>query len=86
MKRIVQRTTVSSDGSVHLDLSVGAEEAGLEVQVTVEPFGIASKGTLRASELLNSALVGIWADRSDIGDSREFARRLRKQAETRRSD
>jgi hypothetical protein len=38
---------------------------------------------LTASDLLESGLVGIWADRSDIGDRQEFARRLREQAQTR---
>jgi predicted RNase H-like HicB family nuclease len=33
--------------------------------------------------LLASGLVGIWADRTDIGDTLEFARELRKQAEKR---
>ncbi len=33
--------------------------------------------------LLASGLVGIWADRTDIGDTLEFARELRKRAETR---
>ena len=33
--------------------------------------------------LLNSGLIGSWKDRMDIGDSLEFARNLRKQAETR---
>lgn len=36
-----------------------------------------------AADLLASGLVGIWSDRTDIGDSREFARRLRAQAQTR---
>ena len=31
-------------------------------------------------------LVGIWADRPDIGDSVEYARELRRQAETRGRD
>ena len=39
------------------------------------------KGTF--ADLLNSGLVGIWKDRTDIGDSLEFARKLRQQAETR---
>ena len=37
-----------------------------------------------AADLLNSGLVGIWKDRQDIGDSLEFARKLRKEGETRR--
>ena len=31
-------------------------------------------------------LIGIWADRDDIEDSPEYARRLRKMAETRTRD
>jgi len=38
-----------------------------------------------ASELLNSGLVGVWKDREDIGDSSEFARKLRARVERRGS-
>jgi len=34
--------------------------------------------------MLQSELVGLWADRSDIDDSVTFARQLRHQAEHRR--
>jgi hypothetical protein len=48
----------------------------------------ASTGTPAAvvrtgSDLRDSALIGIWADRADITDSREFARELRRRAEHR---
>lgn len=33
-----------------------------------------------------NGLVGIWADRKDIGDSAEYARQLRHDAETRSRD
>jgi hypothetical protein len=36
------------------------------------------------SDLLESDLVGSWADRDDLGDGQEFARQLRSQAEDRR--
>ena len=39
---------------------------------------------LTARDLLRSGLVGIWADREDLGDGAEFARSLRRQAEHRR--
>ena len=39
---------------------------------------------MKAKDLLNSGLVGIWAERRDIGDSVTFARKLRTQAQTRR--
>jgi hypothetical protein len=38
---------------------------------------------LTAHELLQSSLVGLWADRDDIDDNLSFARRLREQAERR---
>jgi hypothetical protein len=38
MNRIVVTTTVGNDGNLHLDLPLGADEAGKEVQVTVEPI------------------------------------------------
>jgi hypothetical protein len=85
MNRIVVKTKVSGDGSVHLELSVGAQEAGREVLVTVEPVA-AAKRTLSASDLVHSGLVGMWAERTDIEDSRAFARRLREQAQVRRRD
>jgi hypothetical protein len=41
---------------------------------------------LTARDLLRSELVGLWADRDDIGDSLSFARTLRQQAERRQRD
>lgn len=39
---------------------------------------------MSGKDLLNSGIVGIWAKRKDIGDSAEYARKLRTQAQTRR--
>jgi hypothetical protein len=86
MQRVVVTARVSSDGSLHLDLPVGDEHAGTEVQVTVEPLPGAARRPLRASDLLHSGLVGLWGDRTDIANNHEFARRLRDQAQTRRQD
>jgi hypothetical protein len=36
---------------------------------------------LTARDLLESGLVGLWADRDDMGDSVEYARQLRREAE-----
>jgi hypothetical protein len=40
---------------------------------------------MKAKDLLNSNLVGMWSKRQDIGDSVVFARKLRAQAQTRRN-
>ncbi len=37
MNRMVVKATVGSDGNLRLDLAVGPNEAGKEVQITVEP-------------------------------------------------
>ena len=89
MNRIVVKSRVGSDGVLHLHLPVGQAEADKEVQVTVEPVAAAPTGklpTMSAADLLHSGLIGMWADRTDMGESREFARRLREQAQTRRHD
>jgi hypothetical protein len=39
---------------------------------------------MTGKELLKSGLVGMWADRADIGDSATYARKLRVQVQTRR--
>jgi hypothetical protein len=86
MNRLVVKSIVSGDGHVHLDIPVGPDEVGVQVQVTVEPLAAESKRTLTAAELLHSGLVGMWAARTDVGDSLAFARRLREEAQTRRQD
>jgi len=44
------------------------------------------RAEMTARDLLESGLVGMWADRDDIEDSLAFARRLRREAERRRDD
>ncbi len=88
MDRVIVKSKVGGDGALRPDLPLGNEDANREVQVTVEPAqtAAASKPYSRACDILTSGLVGMWADRTDIGDSREFARRLRQEAQTRRRD
>jgi hypothetical protein len=38
---------------------------------------------ISAEELLSAPFIGIWADRDDIGDSAEFAERIRRNWEHR---
>ncbi len=42
-----------------------------------------SRKYLTARQLLNSDLIGMWEDRTDIGDSSVYARQLREQAQKR---
>jgi hypothetical protein len=45
--------------------------------------GAADSKAVSGSELLESGLVGIWADREEIADSVDFARQLREEASRR---
>jgi len=44
---------------------------------------VAPQAVRTGQDLKNSDLIGIWADRPDLTDSREFAQQLRHQAEQR---
>ena len=39
---------------------------------------------MNGKDLIESGLIGLWKDRTDIGDSLEYARQLRQQAQNRR--
>ena len=51
------------------------------LRATLELAATSHRRELTARELLQSGLVGLWADREDIDDSLSCARRLREQAE-----
>jgi hypothetical protein len=53
------------------------------VEASAEDATVTNQGGGTARDLLNSPLVGIWKDRTDIGDSVEFARELRRRSERR---
>lgn len=44
------------------------------------------KRPLTAKELLESELFGLWKDRTEIGDTLEYARELRRRSNTRSRD
>lgn len=56
---------------------------GKTLLIHVEPTvsGQLEKPLMTGADLLKSGLVGLWKDRTDIGSSPEFARRLREQAQ-----
>jgi hypothetical protein len=47
------------------------------------PSSSPKKKQLTARALLESGIVGMWKDRTDIGDTLDFARKLRERADTR---
>jgi hypothetical protein len=81
-RTIVVKTDIRPDRRLHIrvpqDVPIGPAEIVLTIIPTREKTA-ASKGT--AADLARSSLFGMWADRTDIEDSRAYARRLRAQAE-----
>ncbi len=52
-------------------------------QEITRPVRVPKKRGMTARQLAASEIVGLWADRTDIGDSVEFARQLREKAQRR---
>lgn len=76
-----QKVTIKRGGVINLRSQSLKEGEIAEVIVLVESVEKTTRKT--AADLLASDLTGIWADREDLGDSLEFARSLRRQAEQR---
>lgn len=81
-------TTVSEQQIVEALHKVPPERWGMVLACVAalqrEPGESDDRPIRTAADVLQSGIVGIWADRTDIGDSREFARKLRYESEHRR--
>jgi len=75
------RTRIPEDRAVLLQLPPDVPVGDAEMVVVVVPTARERLSTGR--DLLDSEVFGMWADRTDIEDSVEFARRLRDAAWTR---
>jgi hypothetical protein len=89
MESIQMDTVVVKDGVISMRVTGLPFKKGQQVKVTFRPKGRSSKTKGKAAarypfssagRLLNSPLIGMWKDRTDIGDSVEFARKLRERA------
>lgn len=78
MKIFTLQTEVPSTRQITLTLpeEVPVGPVDLEIHITSPTSRLPGPGTL--GSLLASPLCGIWADRTDIGDSIAYARRLRR--------
>ena len=81
MHAIRLKSTIKKSGELHLtNLSV---VAGQQVELLLYVPKSSPKKRLTARRLLNSGLIGLWKDRTDIADSAGYARQLREQAQRR---
>jgi hypothetical protein len=78
VKTINLTTEVPPNREVHITLPTDVPLGPAEIVIVVASRAAASARTL--GDLLRSEFFGMWRDRPDIGDSVEFARRLRAEA------
>jgi hypothetical protein len=81
MKTVTLKVVISVDRHLHLVVPEDIPPGPAEVVVHA-PEATVTKH-LTAGDLLRSPLFGIWKDRTDMGDSVEFARKLLAEAERR---
>ncbi len=75
-------TTIEHDGELRLDNL--PFKKGQRVALFVVPEATQSaRPLMTAHDLLSSPIVGLWADRTDLGDSLDVARQLRNQMQRR---
>jgi hypothetical protein len=83
LRRVEGRSMVVSEQTILDALHQVSAERWDEVLHFLETLKNDVRPIRTGADMAKSELVGIWADRDDIGDSREYARRLRREAETR---
>lgn len=70
-------TDMTADHKVQITLPDDVPVGPVELVIVVVSKGAAGGHTLR--DLAGSEFFGMWRDRDDIGDSQEFARKLREE-------
>jgi hypothetical protein len=78
MSSIILQGTITANGELEVELPPDLPPGPVEVEIRMTQVEGVTLG-----ELLDSGLVGLWANRTDIEDSLEFARFLRRQASRR---
>jgi hypothetical protein len=82
LKTITCKVLIPTDRQLKITVPEDVPPGPAEVVVVIVPEAVAEKGGT-AGDLLRSSLFGLWKDRTDIGDSVEYARKLRAKAEQR---
>ena len=77
---LIQQTVRKNGELIIKDLPV---QKGQQVEVLLLFTPPSKRPRLTAKQLLNSELVGLWKDRTDITDNLDYARQLREQAQKR---
>ncbi len=75
---------IVQNGQIHFEDDPQLPEGSQVIVVVMgEQQEIPAKKVMTGADILESGLIGIWADREDITDSAEFVEALRRKAERR---
>lgn len=80
MEALRIRKTLEKDGEITVEDLPCKKGQEVEMIVLLEAPAPRQKRLPTVRDLLESGLVGMWADRTDIQDSAAFARKLREEA------
>ena len=83
MQAIRVQQTVEKSGELTLTNLPVIKGQQVEVLLLFTSAESLQRPRLTARQLLNSGLIGLWKDRTDIADSSIYARQLREQAQHR---
>lgn len=83
MEAVQVKQVIIKDGEVLLIGLPFKKGQSVEVIVFSEMETPRPRARLTVKHLRQSQLIGLWQDRSDIGDSSAYARQLREQAQRR---
>jgi hypothetical protein len=78
MASLILQGVITEDGKLEVELPEGMTPGAVEVEIREPEFEYKPLG-----DLLNTELVGLWADREDITDNIAFSDELRKRASRR---
>jgi hypothetical protein len=81
MEAIRRHEVVKKDGEICVTGLPCKKGQDVEIIVLLEPSAGSRRRSLTARQLLQSGLIGLWKDRTDIQDSAAYARQLREQAQ-----
>ncbi len=83
METIHFHKIVEKDGEISVTGLPCKKGQTVEMTLRIEPSAAPVRSQLTARKLLHSGLVGMWKDRDEVGDSADYARQLREQAQGR---
>jgi hypothetical protein len=70
-------TDIPASRELRITLPADVPTGSAAIVITVSPRPTSTPATF--DDLRNSEFLGMWRDRADIGDSLDFARRLRSE-------